>query len=228
MLRFRVGFGLLWVAFLGYATVLAPPDQPETLDLIVNMSTGEWDGINPAILALFNLMGIWPFLYLMFLYSDGRGQRLPAALFGVVSFATGAFAILPYLALRRPNPGFAGPVGWWLRIHDSRWLGVVLLVASVVLVGWGVTAGDWGDFVSQWQTSRFIHVMSLDFLMLSGLIIALLGDDMARRGLENRAIFWAVALVPLFGPLLYVCLRPALQDQSVVASDAATEAAIAS
>ncbi|MDB9496517.1 hypothetical protein PN441_03355 [Spirulina major CS-329] len=221
MLRFRFGFGLLWVAFLGYAIAIAPPDQPETLDLIVNLSTGAWDGINPLILALFNLMGIWPFIYLMFLYSDGRGQRLPAALFAVGGFVGGAFAILPYLALRRPNPSFSGPVGWWLRLHDSRWLGVGLLAGSVALVVWGITAGDWGDFVTQWQTSRFIHVMSLDFLMLSGLITALLGDDMARRGLENRAVFWAVALVPLFGPLLYVCWRPALQDQPMVEPETA-------
>jgi hypothetical protein len=38
----------------------------------------------------------------------------------------------------------------------------------------------------------------------------LLGDDMARRGLKNSSVFWAVALVPLVGSLLYLCLRPQL------------------
>ncbi|TVQ54819.1 MAG: DUF2834 domain-containing protein, partial [Spirulina sp. DLM2.Bin59] len=33
MLRLRLGFGLLWLGFFGYATLLAPPDQPDTLDL---------------------------------------------------------------------------------------------------------------------------------------------------------------------------------------------------
>jgi hypothetical protein len=37
----------------------------------------------------------------------------------------------------------------------------------------------------------------------------LLGDDMARRGLMKQSqFFWIVALVPLFGPLAYLCLRP--------------------
>lgn len=38
----------------------------------------------------------------------------------------------------------------------------------------------------------------------------LLDDDMARRGVQDRRVFWAVALVPLFGPLAYLCFRPQL------------------
>jgi hypothetical protein len=36
---------------------------------------------------------------------------------------------------------------------------------------------------------------------------------MARRGLDDRRIFWAVALVPLLGPLVYLVLRPAIAPQ---------------
>lgn len=34
---------------------------------------------------------------------------------------------------------------------------------------------------------------------------------MARRGLKNPQLFWLTALIPLFGPLIYLCLRPPLQ-----------------
>lgn len=106
---------------------------------------------------------------------------------------------------------------WWLRLHNSRWLGAGLSVGAIALSVYGLSQGDWADFGQQWQTSRFIHVMSLDFVMLSLLVPALLGDDMARRGWQSPVIFWAIALVPLFGPLVYLCLRPPLVIDRVTA-----------
>ncbi|MEG4349046.1 hypothetical protein QUA74_04800 [Microcoleus sp. LAD1_D3] len=35
---------------------------------------------------------------------------------------------------------------------------------------------------------------------------------MARRGLSDDRIFWAVSIVPLLGPLVYLCLRPPLPE----------------
>jgi len=37
---------------------------------------------------------------------------------------------------------------------------------------------------------------------------------MARRGINNPALFWTVALIPLFGPLAYLCLRPPLPEST--------------
>jgi len=211
MLR-QLGFWILWVSFLAYAFLFAPPQQPDTFDLITNLSTGNWDGINPLIIALFNIMGILPLAYACFVFIDGRGQKIPAWLFATVSFGVGAFALLPYLALRQPNPEFPGSKNIVLSILDSRWLGVILTLGTLVLLGFGILNGDWANFIQQWQTSRFIHVMSLDFCLLCLLFPALVGDDMARRGWNNPVLFWAVALIPLIGSLVYLCLRPPLPD----------------
>ncbi|MEG3927061.1 DUF2834 domain-containing protein [Microcoleus sp. D3_18a_C4] len=209
----KIGFGLLWIAFITYAFVFAPPDSPEkTITLITNISTGKIADINPLIVALFNLMGVWPLIYSCVLFADGRGQKIPAWLFGVLSFGIGAFALLPYLALRQPNPEFSGHKNIFLKILDSRFTGFFLTLAAVGLVAFGLTKGDWSDFIGQWQTSRFIHVMSLDFCMLCLLFPALLGDDMARRGMQSSIAFWAVTLVPLFGPLAYLCTRKPLPE----------------
>ena len=206
----KIGFWLLWVGFVAYAFVLAPPDQPDTFELIKNLSTGQWEGINPLVVSLFNIMGVWPIIYSCLLFIDGRAQKIPAWPFAAFSLGVGAFALLPYLALREPNTEFPGKKNAFLKLLDSRWTGVALTIGAIILVAYGLGNGDWANFIQQWQTSRFIHVMSLDFCLLCLLFPALLGDDMARRGLKNPQLFWLTALVPLFGPLIYLCVRPSL------------------
>lgn len=201
-------FWLLWLGVIVYAFFLAPPDNyEETFDLIKRLSTGQIEGINPLIVSLFNIMGVWPVIYGCVLFFDGRGQKVPAWPFAVLSFGVGAFSLLPYLALREPNPEFAGQKSLFLKILDSKITAILLLLGSAGLVAWGLINGDWGDFFVQWQNKRFIHVMSLDFCLLCLLFPALLGDDMARRGIKNTTLFWVVSLIPLFGPLGYLCLR---------------------
>jgi hypothetical protein len=213
MLR-KIIFGLIWLGFISYAFLFAPPDQPNTVELITNLSTGNWQGINPMIISLFNIMGIWPLIYSCLLFIDGRGQKIPAWPFATISFGLGAFALLPYLALREENPEFVGKKNLFLKIFDSRITGILLTLGAVVLVVYGCQ-GDWANFVEQWQTSKFIHVMSLDFCMLSLLFPTLLGDDMKRRGWEDNSFFWFFALVPFFGALIYLCVRPSVQEANL-------------
>ncbi len=160
-------------------------------------------------------MGIWPLIYSAVVLIDGKGQKIPAWPFAITSFAVGIFALLPYLAIREPNNQFVGKKHTLLKLLDSRVTGVVLTVATILLVTYGSRGGDWGSFVQQWQTNRFINVMSLDFCLLCLLFPALLGDDMARRGWKNPQFFWLIALIPLFGPLIYLSVRPPLQEVGV-------------
>jgi hypothetical protein len=206
----KIIFGLLWLGFISYAFFFAPPEQPDTFELIKNLSTGNWQGINPLIISLFNIMGIWPFVYSAVVFFDGRGQKIPAWPFAIGSFALGAFMLLPYLALRSPNQKFVGEKNVFLKILDSRIFGLLLTIGTVVLFTSGLQ-GNWGDFGQQWQNSRFIHVMSLDFVMLSLLFPTLLGDDMTRRGWQNNQLFWLFTIIPLFGPLIYLCVRPPVE-----------------
>ncbi len=220
----RLIFWAIWLGFILYSFILAPPDRPDTADLILRLSTGQWDGINPAIVALFNAMGIWPMVYAAVILVDGHGQKLWAWPFVLVSFAVGAFALLPYLALRQPNPSFSGSSfngsrGLLLRLLESRWLGALLAAGAIALVSLALFKGDWPDFWQQWQTSRFIHVTSLDFCALWLLFPVLLRDDMARRRLTQPWVPAAVLALPLVGAGVYLALRPSLEEGS-----AATEA----
>ncbi|ACK72896.1 conserved hypothetical protein [Gloeothece citriformis PCC 7424] len=214
MLR-KVGFSLLWLGFVVYAFLFAPPEQPNTLELIKQLSLGQWENINPLVVAVFNLLGILPLVYACVILIDGRGQPIKAWLFVVGSFGVGAFALLPYLVFREKNPHFPGEKDFLLKILDSRWTGIILTLGAFSFVLFGLIKGDWSDFIEQWQTSRFIHVMSLDFCLVCLLFPSLLGDDLARRGIKKSWVFWLVSLTPLLGALFYLCLRPPLQETSV-------------
>ncbi len=203
----------LWITFTIYAFFFSPASSPNTLDLIVNLSTGKWQGIEPLLVSLFNLMGILPLIYTCFLLIDGRGQKIPAWLFAGASFGLGAFALLPYLIFRQPNPNWTGEEkNRWQKIADSRWVGIILLAVFLLILGQGVLTGNWDDFIGQWQTSKFINVMGLDFCCLSFLFLTLLPDDMSRRGIENKAFYWTIAIIPLIGSSLYLCCRPPLKN----------------
>ncbi len=203
---------ILWLGFVGYAFTLAPPAQPDTWDLIQRLIRFDVAGVNPLVVALFNLMGVWPGIYAAVLLTDGRGQKIPAWPFVAGSFALGAFALLPYLALRRPFPRWHGPVSLGLRIWNSRILGAVWLLLSVGFLAYGSAWGSWADWWQAFQTSRFIHVMSLDFLLLCILFPLVLGDDLSRRGVSPNSWLARVSLLPLVGPALYLTVRPPLPD----------------
>lgn len=209
----RIVLGGLWLGFIVYAVALAPPDQPDTAALIGRLATGNWQGVNPAIAALFNIMGLWPLIYAGVALVDGHGQSARAWPFVLGSFAVGAFALFPYLIWRRPNPHFVGPPSQLLQLLESRWLSGAVLLGAIALLGFGLVAGDWPDFWQQWRTSRFIHVMSLDFCLLWALFPVLIGDDMARRQLKHPVLAM-LPFVPLVGAAAYLVLRPRLPLQS--------------
>jgi hypothetical protein len=213
-------FFLLWLAFSLYAFSFAPnaASSSETLDLIIRLSSGQWQGINPLIVTLFNLMGVWPMIYACLALIDGVGQKVPAWPFVSAAFGVGAFALLPYLTLRQRNRTFTAAKSRLIKVLDSPWTGRVLLLATLGLLSYGLSQGslwaNWRDFTAQWQASRFIHVMSLDFCLLCALVAPLLQDDMAKRQMNgqtgNGALFWVGALVPLLGILLYLSVRSPL------------------
>jgi hypothetical protein len=200
-------FWPIWVAFVAYAFLLAPADSPNTLPLILNLSTGQWAGINPIVIALFNLMGIWPLAFAAVMLFEQSAKFKPGWFCGA-AFGVGAFGILPYLALRKPQAESALPTKPLLKILDSRWLAIALLIGSSILLGYGITQGDWGAFAQQWRSERFIHVMSLDFVMLWLLFAVLAKDDAQRRGANGNLL--AVCLLPLLGAVVYLLLRPQL------------------
>ena len=222
MIARKVTFGLIWLSLVIYSVFFsiakAKADSAnafqQDLDLIINMSILEWDGINPIIIAIFFIMGIFPLVYGAFILFD-RQEKISPYPFFATSFGLGAFTLLPYFALRQPEATRQKENSLLLKVLDSRLMAIVSLVSIAVFAIWGITNGDWSDFVIQWHNSQFVHVMTIDFCLLSLLIpAAILKDDMKRRGVENNRLLWLVALIPLFGSSIYWCIRPQLGSNS--------------
>ncbi|NBD34009.1 MAG: DUF2834 domain-containing protein [Cyanobacteria bacterium] len=212
----KIGFLFVWLGFIAYAFLLAPPEDPNTSELIQNLSAMEIEGINPLIVSLFNLMGVLPLMYAPLLLIDGKGQKLVASPFVILSFAVGAFALLPYFAFREPELPFPGKKSWLLKVLDSRVFGILLTTAFLLILIPGLSNGNWNDFFIQWQNSRFIHVMSLDFCLLVLLFPAILKTDLIRRGISDSPFFSTLIWIPLVGTLLYFCTRPPLMENEAL------------
>ncbi len=221
----KITFALVWLSLVIYSVIFtvsqvkssSPEAFQQDLDLIINMSIIEWDGINPIVIAIFFIMGIFPLVYGAFILFDSDKQQVSPYPFFVTSFGLGAFALLPYFALRQPDTIWQKEKGLLLKILDSRVTAVVSSVSILAFIIWGAINGDWSDFVTQWHNSQFIHVMSIDFCLLCFLLpAAILKDDMKRRGIEDSKLFLIAALIPLFGSLVYWCVRPQLSDRSEV------------
>jgi hypothetical protein len=212
----KIALWLIWAGFIAYVLFLAPPIHwQETLTLLRKILTLQWADINPIILSLFSLVGIWILIYSCVLFFDGRMQKIPFWPFALASVGTGVIGLTPYLALREANQEFSGRKDAWLQLLDSRSTGIILTLSTIGLLAYGLLAGDWADFIQQFQSDRFINGMSLAFCLFCLLFPTTLGDDMARRGfLSNSQLFWVIALVPLFGPLVYLCWRPPLRETS--------------
>ncbi len=211
-MKTKIFLWLLWAVFIAYILLLAPLDRPGTLTVIERMLKFQLEGINPCVATVFALMGVWPMVFACFLFIDEKTQDISAWPAFIASNGAGIIGLIPYLLLRQPQQEFSGRKDILVKIADSRWTGILLLLTTIWLLGWAVLNGDWGDFVKQWREIPFVHLISWDCSLMAVIFPSLLGDDMARRGLADDRIFWTVSLIPLLGPLAYLCLRPPLRE----------------
>lgn len=192
-----------WVLLLTVAFGFSPPAAPDTNDVIRRMLAGQLEGINVSLFALFNVMGVLPMSFLAVLVFDAKEQRVPKWPFIIASFALGAYALLPYLVLRRWNLQRRPAETWWLRLASSRLLGIVLTALGLTLVALFVT-GDVNGFVTLLRAQQFPFAMTLDFFACC-VLGALLAAEEAR--VRQQPLLRWLGLVPVIGVPLVLAVR---------------------
>jgi hypothetical protein len=203
---------LIWLAFIAYAWFWVPGQplgsDPVFKELVTLQSKEPW------LLTVFSWLGIYPSIFACLLLrrsGKARRSRVPAWTFVLLSFGLGAFALLPFFAWSsqtRRGSGYEqlsfgsqreSGIG---RVATHKLTHVVLLLLTLGTGFYAVTQGNPDVYMDAFRASSFVHIMTIDFVILTLLsVIALFRDASDNR----RSRGWAAAgLIPLIGPLIYL------------------------
>ncbi|XP_050207054.1 uncharacterized protein LOC126656513 [Mercurialis annua] len=218
---------VLWGALIYYVFNLAPNQTPSTdmyfLEKLLNLKGDDGFEMNQVMVSLWYIMGLWPLMYSMILLPTGRSSnsKVPVWPFLLLSCFGGAYALLPYFVLWKPPPPPVeeSELGKWpLNFLDSKLTAGISLAAGLGLFIYaGLANGDvWKEFYQYFRGSKFIHVMTIDFTLLSAFAPFWVYNDMtARKWYDKGSWLLPISLVPVLGPALYLVLRPSLSDMPV-------------
>lgn len=207
-LRWNNLFLVLLAGLFIYFYTLAPPTPSNALDGVMDAFTGNFTPQNIIVFVLFNLMGIWPLAMASIVLIDQKGQKLPAWPFVIASFFLGAYALTIYVGLRTPNKSHKPEKKGIVKKVDKRSNGIIILVLTILLIIWAAITGDWEYFFSSFFTNGFIHIMTIDFLLFAVIFPPVLKDDMQLRNYYSMKKMVLFSIIPLFGALIYLSLRP--------------------
>jgi hypothetical protein len=228
----------LWLTFLTYAVFLSPGEIGADMDnqmiqaFIENPVAPQ--GFDPLFFAVFNGLGVMPFVLAQLACPQGSATRgAPAAPFFVASVAMGFGGAGPYLA-------FAGPpvesktqveLSWFTaNVLENKFVsvGTLLLLASTVVTASGLVADGTSfstvlsDFWALWQQSKFVSVSSFDLAIITLSAATLIPRDYQLRvqdenGNESltlgRQIAAGTLFLPILGAVLYCLWRPSLPEE---------------
>ncbi|XP_002986148.2 uncharacterized protein LOC9639905 [Selaginella moellendorffii] len=216
---------VLWAGLIGYAFTMAPNQTPYRDQLFVEklllLRGDEGFSINPVLVTVWFSMGLLPLIYAMLLIPTGRSAKggVPVWPFSLVSFFTGVFALLPYFGLWNPPPPRVTKQElstWPLVVLESKILSFFVAACALGLAAKAALSNSesWSQYFGFFRESRFIHVMSIDFVLLNLLVVFWVFNDITFRRSNNSWLI-PVSIIPLVGPALYLLLRPGLPPQMV-------------
>lgn len=221
---------VFWGGLIYYVTMLAPNGTPSTdiylVQKLLNLKGDDGYQVNQVLVALWYIMGLWPLVYSMLLLPTARSakNKTPVWPFLVLSCFGGAYALIPYFVLWTPPPP---PVEeeelkkWPLNFMESKLTAGFTLVSGLGLLIYAATSGDeaWREFFQYFRGSKFIHLTSIDFSLLSTFAPFWVYNDMTARKWYDKG-FWLLplSLFPFLGPALYLLLRPSLSSTQLSVS----------
>lgn len=199
-------FLLVLALIMVYATFYAPGSNTENFALIQRMYSSEFRSVNPLTFSVFNLLGVWPMVYAVLVLEEAESQTFPVWPFILLSFFMGGFIYLVYFGLRKPSHVLRPQTKLQKRVETRKNM-ILLSLVGLLLVLYGLVYGDWTGYIASFQTNGLVHIMSLDFILISLLFPMLVKDDMIRRDNYNL-LDWAIySFIPVLSALYYLNRR---------------------
>lgn len=203
----KLGILVLWALSVGYLLFFAPAEEQYTMNQMQALFTFEQTSMNPLVIALFNSLGVWPLLFTAFLFTDPGGGRMKAWPFAVLSFGAGAFALMPYIALRKESPRLVKP-GAVGSVTGSKVFAVLLVLLSAALIIFAVGNFQPGGLWEAFWSYHLVHTMVIDFVLFALLAVYMIKKDAEKRHVTLTPKQWVLFSIPLLGTALYLLYRP--------------------
>ncbi|EKX53142.1 hypothetical protein GUITHDRAFT_161179, partial [Guillardia theta CCMP2712] len=183
----RYGLLIAWACFMSYGIFFAPEvtEGASKQILLDVLDPSKLQTINPIFFAVFNLLGVWPAVMASLLFPlKPISQKLPASPFIFGSFALGAFALTPYLALTSYGPE-TDKDSMFSRFFQNKITSACLLIFTVGLYSYGAGffapnilngGSDYSidvlvysyfkGFIELFRSIKLVNVSSCDFIFL--------------------------------------------------------------
>ncbi len=189
-----------------YAAFYATTSNAENIGLIRTIYSANFRAVNPLIFSIFNLLGVWPMIYAVLVLEEGEAQSFPVWPFILLSFFMGGFVYLVYYSLRSPEYTERPKTRTQKQIEKQRNM-ILLLLVGVSLVFYGLIYGDWTGYIDSFQTNGLVHIMSIDFVLISLMFPVLIKNDMIRRDQYSPIMLGVYSVLGVVGALIYLNRR---------------------
>lgn len=189
-----------------YIFFFAPGDMAGNTSLILKMYSEEFRSVNPLIFSVFNLLGVWPMFYAVLVLEESKVQEFPVWPFILLSFIAGGFVYLIYFSLRERSLEELPRTPLQEKVEKESNM-YLLLAVGLILVLYGVILGDYGGYLRSFQENNLVHVMTIDFVLLSILSPSLIRDDLLRKSSYNMRRLFFYSIGSIISALLYLVRR---------------------
>ncbi len=188
-----------WLLLICYALFLSPVEvDVNYLTTLISLQEPE-----PLIVAVILLQGIWPVVFGLLLLENDQ-STIKAWPYVMFSFLFGAFALLPYFIFNENQRNGVNRTSSRIRnMIKNPFIPSVLLIFTIIFVVYGFVYGSFEVYQNAFYTSRFVHVMTIDFGLLT--LLSLLGithHAYYRKG--HGSWLCMLGFIPIFGPLFYL------------------------
>lgn len=166
----KILFVILFFVFLIVGFITSPNQDQE---LVRTLLAGKFTLVDESIFAVFCALGMLPTLLGFYLIPQRHFYKLNVWPFWIASFFFGAGALLPYLVLTKPklnskpnNLPLVMELAPWEKLIANKFIKFFFGALILLTVALGFIKGSPEKYLLAFQSSRLVHVMSVDFCIL--------------------------------------------------------------
>ena len=173
------------------------------LTLINDLIFFQYTKLEPLLIIVFYLMGIWLAVQVTLLYGDGKEIRIPDWPFLLLSFFTGAYVLSVYILLRESKKAKKYQ-NRLTQLFDSTSWGICLVILTITLFIMGILLGDPQMYIELFQKYLFVRVITIDFLLFTMITPITIYIHSVNNSIEVSPFVLVLGMIPILGALYYI------------------------